>query len=57
MTPKTGGKRPFYADGVLTTADFFPMFDTPFQYGSGWSANDDDNLPHVVGQNPGLGRQ
>jgi len=48
LTPKTGGKRPFYADGVLTTADFFPMFDTPFQYGSGWSANDDDNRAQVA---------
>lgn len=24
-----------------TTSDFFPMFDVPFQYGSGWSAADD----------------
>lgn len=27
--------------GDAVTADFFPMFDVPFQYGSGWNADDD----------------
>jgi putative ABC transport system permease protein len=27
--------------GDAVTADFFPMFDVPFQYGGGWSAGDD----------------
>lgn len=26
---------------LSTTADFFPMFDVPFQYGSAWTPNDD----------------
>jgi putative ABC transport system permease protein len=32
---------PFNADGRQTSADFFPMFDVPFRFGSGWSAEDD----------------
>ncbi len=27
--------------GDAVTADFFPMFDVPFRFGSGWTANDD----------------
>jgi putative ABC transport system permease protein len=35
--------------GVLsTTADFFPMFDVPFQYGGGWSAQDDAQHTRVA---------
>ena len=48
VAPKTAEGRPIYADGVLTMADFFPMFDAPFQYGAGWSAADDDNRAQVV---------
>ncbi|HET7557755.1 MAG TPA: ABC transporter permease [Rhodanobacteraceae bacterium] len=33
---------------LSTTADFFPMFDVPFQYGHGWSAQDDDKHARVV---------
>ena len=33
---------PRSADGYAVTADFFPMFDVPFLYGSGWSAAEDD---------------
>jgi putative ABC transport system permease protein len=32
---------PIWGNGILATADFFPMFDTPFQFGTGWSAEDD----------------
>jgi putative ABC transport system permease protein len=31
----------------VTTGDFFPMFDVPFQFGSGWDANA-DNAPVIV---------
>ncbi|MEW9571222.1 ABC transporter permease [Rhodanobacter sp. Si-c] len=48
VAPKTQEGKPFYADGVMTTADFFPMFDAPFQYGAGWSAADDDSRAQVV---------
>ena len=41
VMPRTAEGKPFYADGVMTTADFFPMFDAPFQYGAGWTAADD----------------
>jgi putative ABC transport system permease protein len=32
---------PLMARVLSTTADFFPMFDVPFQYGHGWSAQED----------------
>ncbi|MBD8880588.1 ABC transporter permease [Rhodanobacter sp. 7MK24] len=48
VMPKTQEGKPFYADSVMTTADFFPMFDAPFQYGAGWSAADDDSRAQVA---------
>src|SRR5690242_14109308 len=33
---------PLMMNMLSTTADFFPMFEVPFQYGQGWSAQDDD---------------
>ncbi|MEW9624305.1 ABC transporter permease [Rhodanobacter geophilus] len=38
-----GGDRdlPLAANGYAVYGDFFPMFDVPFQYGSGWHAQDD----------------
>lgn len=41
-------EKPFFSDGVMATADFFPMFDAPFQYGAGWSAADDDSRAQVA---------
>ena len=32
---------PMSLGGDAVTADFFEMFDVPFRFGSGWSANDD----------------
>ena len=44
-----GALKPFEARVRATTADFFPMFQTPFLYGQGWSAADDAaNAPVVV---------
>ncbi|HKR76036.1 MAG TPA: ABC transporter permease [Rhodanobacter sp.] len=34
--------------GDAVTADFFPMFDVPFRFGSGWTANDDAQHATVV---------
>ncbi|MBM7130343.1 ABC transporter permease [Dyella mobilis] len=48
LTPENAQQRPFFSDGVMTTADFFGMFDVPFQYGSGWSAGDDEARAKVV---------
>ena len=33
---------------LSTTADFFPMFDVPFRYGNGWSADDDAKHARVA---------
>lgn len=48
VMPMEQGKKPFLSDGVMATADFFPMFDAPFQYGAGWSAADDDSRAQVA---------
>ena len=43
------GNKPFIVVGRLTTGDFFPMFNVPFEYGGGWDAGADrDALPVVV---------
>ena len=39
---------PFQVDSRSATADFFPMFDTPFLYGGGWDAVADDSQDYVV---------
>lgn len=40
---------PWVAEGRLTTADFFAMFDVPFRYGGAWDAQADrDGAPVVV---------
>lgn len=45
-----GGDRglPMRANGFATYGDFFPMFEVPFRYGSGWSTAQDDNRAPVV---------
>jgi putative ABC transport system permease protein len=48
LTPQRINRRPFFSDAVLTSTDFFPMFDGPFQYGSGWSRADDNAHAAVV---------
>jgi putative ABC transport system permease protein len=48
-----GGLKPFESEARYTTADFFPMFRTPFLYGQGWNAADDAaNAPVVVLSKP-----
>jgi putative ABC transport system permease protein len=48
IAPKRMNAHPFFSDGVITTSDFFGMFDASFQYGSGWSAQDDDDRARVA---------
>jgi putative ABC transport system permease protein len=48
IEPQRAGMDPFYADARYTSADFFGMFDAPFQYGNGWSATEDDKHERVV---------
>jgi putative ABC transport system permease protein len=61
------GARPFLQPGHYVTADFFPMFGTPFREGAGWSTGDDAAHARVVvldgelarklfGDAPALGR-
>ncbi len=39
---------PFYDAARFTTADFFPMFGVPFEYGRAWSAADDESRARVA---------
>lgn len=48
IQPLQPGVHPFFSDGVMTTPDFFAMFDAPFQYGSGWSEQDGENRARVA---------
>lgn len=43
-----GKLEPFAAEARYTTADFFPMFDTPFRHGGGWNAADDEARAQVA---------
>ncbi len=48
ITPERSDLSPFYTDARYTSADFFPMFATPFLFGGGWSAEDDDVGARIV---------
>jgi putative ABC transport system permease protein len=48
VEPQKQGLDPFYVDARYTSADFFPMFETPFLYGGGWSATEDQRRDRVV---------
>jgi putative ABC transport system permease protein len=39
---------PFYVTGQYVTSEFFPMFDTPFIAGQGWSAQEDSDRANVA---------
>ncbi|HEY0333235.1 MAG TPA: ABC transporter permease [Stenotrophomonas sp.] len=48
IEPTQSTLRPFNVDARYTSADFFPMFDTPFEYGGGWTATEDEGRAQVV---------
>lgn len=48
LEPQGEGERPFSVSARNTWADFFPMFDLRFIYGSGWDDSSDQNLERVV---------
>ena len=48
LTGGTAQRKPLPAATRLTTADFFPMFDVPFLYGSGWDAEADRSAAPVI---------
>ncbi|MCL7715254.1 ABC transporter permease [Stenotrophomonas mori] len=53
VDPRVGTLKPFSVGMRYTSADFFPMFDTPFLYGRGWSGTEDDGRARVavIGRN------
>ena len=46
--PEAENERPYRALIRMCFADFFPMFDVPFQYGSGWGSTIDETLEPVI---------
>jgi len=49
LTAEPGaGRPPFLVEARLATRDFFPMFDVPFAYGTGWDARADHDAQPVV---------
>ncbi|WP_017910310.1 ABC transporter permease [Xanthomonas sp. SHU 199] len=48
IEPTKSGLKPFKSEVRFTSADFFPMFDTPFQYGHGWTGTEDERHDRVV---------
>lgn len=45
---------PFFERGMATTGDIFSMFDMPFRFGNGWSADADDAAANVAVIGPEL---
>lgn len=48
VQPPNSALDPFFESARFTTADFFPMFDVPMQYGHAWNTQDDENRARVV---------
>lgn len=48
LEPANPDERPFTVDARDTYSDFFPMFELPFKYGSGWDKSADENIERVV---------
>ena len=48
ITPQGTSLAPFTTDARYATADFFPMFQTPFLHGNGWSAKEDETRARVA---------
>jgi putative ABC transport system permease protein len=48
VQPTQANIDPFYVDARYTTAGFFPMFGTPFEYGRPWTAAEDEAAARVV---------
>ncbi len=48
VIPQDAAQPPFDVDGRAVNADFFAMFEVPFQYGAPWTADDDQRGAEVV---------
>ena len=57
VRPQQPTLRPFFESGHYVSADFFPMFATPFGAGTGWRAQDDEGHARVVVLNGPLKRK
>ena len=57
VQPAQANLDPFYVDARYTTADFFPMFDTPFEYGRPWTEAEDEAAARVAVISSSLNRK
>ncbi len=57
VLPEGTHSLPFTTSGYAATADFFSMFEVPFQYGNAWSAVDDDKHAAVAVISQALNRK
>jgi putative ABC transport system permease protein len=48
IDPQVDALKPFSVSMRYSSADFFPMFDTPFLYGRGWSSAEDEGRARVA---------
>jgi len=48
VDPRVDALKPFSVGMRYTSSDFFPMFDTPFLYGQGWSGAEDSGHARVA---------
>ncbi len=48
VTLPEGDMKPIFSSTRYTSADFFAMFDAPWQYGGGWTAADDEAEARVA---------
>ncbi len=48
VDPRVDALKPFSINMRYTSADFFPMFDTPFAFGQGWNGEDDQGRGRVA---------
>ncbi|MCD9085804.1 ABC transporter permease [Stenotrophomonas sp. SY1] len=48
VDPRVDALKPFSVDMRYTSADFFPMFDTPLLFGQGWSSAEDTGRGRVA---------
>jgi len=48
VDPRIDALKPFSVGMRYTSGDFFPMFDTPFLYGQGWSGAEDSGHARVA---------
>ena len=48
VDPRIDALKPFSISMRYTSADFFPMFDTPFAFGQGWTGDEDQGRSRVA---------